>query len=152
MRRFTALLILLAGLAAATPAWTPVWAQGSAEGIPQNDSTALAIREVITNQIAAFQRDDGAAAFAYASPDIQNKFGTVDNFMAMVRSGYPAVYRPVSYEYGSLLNYRGSPIQLVTFVGADGKIIIARYWMEQQSDGQWKIDGVELREGPGAAV
>ena len=152
MRRFAALVILIAGLATGLVTAAPAWAQGSAEGIPQNDAAALAIREVITKQIDAFQRDDGAAAFAYASPSIQDKFGTVDNFMAMVRNGYPAVYRPVSYEYGSLLNYRGSPIQLVTFVGADGKVIIARYWMEQQSDGQWKIDGVELREGPGAAV
>ena len=120
--------------------------------MPQNDATALAIREVIANQLAAFQRDDGTEAFSYASPDIQNAFGTVDKFMAMVRSGYPAVYRPVAYEFDALLNYRGSPIQLVTFVGQDGKVMIARYWMEQQSDGAWKIDGVELREGPGAAV
>ena len=126
--------------------------EGSAEGVPQNDATALAIRQVIENQISAFRRDDGAEAFSYASPGIQDRFRTVDTFMEMVRNGYPAVYRPVSYEFDSLLNYRGSPIQVVTFVGQDGKVIIARYWMERQSDGSWKIDGVELREGRGAAV
>ena len=53
-----------------------------------------AIRSVIAAQIEAFRRDDSAAAFSFASPTIQRIFGTPDQFMAMVRSGYQPVYRP----------------------------------------------------------
>ena len=63
-------------------------------GAQVSDSDRNAIRQVIENQLAAFQRDDGSEAFSYASPGIQRRFGTPDNFMAMVRSGYAAVYRP----------------------------------------------------------
>src|ERR1700756_3001229 len=59
-----------------------------------------AIRAVVEDQLAAFQRDDGAAAFAFASPGIQAEFGTVENFMAMVRSGYQPVYRPREVAFG----------------------------------------------------
>jgi hypothetical protein len=130
----------------------PASAQGSAEGVPQDDAAARAIRAVIERQLDAFQRDDGAEAFSYASPDIQEKFGTVENFMNMVKTGYEAVYSPADYSFEALLNYRGSPIQVVAFTARDGSVIIARYWMERQADGSWKIDGVDLRAAPGAAV
>ena len=45
------------------------------------------IRGIISSQIEAFQRDDGATAYGYASSTIQGLFPSVDQFMAMVRSG-----------------------------------------------------------------
>jgi len=53
-----------------------------------------AIERVIRDQIAAFRRDDGVAAFALASPGTQAAFGTPEAFMGMVRQGYQTVYRP----------------------------------------------------------
>src|SRR5690242_13491126 len=48
-------------------------------------------QEVISRQISAFKADDGAAAFGFASPDLQAKFGNAAVFMEMVRSGYAPV-------------------------------------------------------------
>ena len=121
------------------------WAQVS-------DNDRAAIRQVIENQLAAFQRDDGSEAFSYASPGIQRRFGTPDNFMAMVRSGYAAVYRPLEVEIRDL-RVEGSTIQQeVLFVGPDGKPVIAVYTMQRQADGSWRINRVYLVKAPDATT
>ena len=38
--------------------------------------------------------DDAKRAFSYAAPSIRAMFGTPERFLAMVRAGYPVVYRP----------------------------------------------------------
>lgn len=53
-----------------------------------------AIRDTIQSQIDAFRRDDFDAAFEFASPSIRQMFRTPENFGAMVRNGYPMVWRP----------------------------------------------------------
>lgn len=107
-----------------------------------------AIRTVIESQIAAFRRDDGPGAFAFASPAIKRLFGTPENFMAMVRGGYPQVYRPESVGFGDLLRADGVLVQLVDIVGPDGLPVIAVYEMERQPDGTWQINGCRLLRPP----
>ncbi len=103
-----------------------------------------AIREVIESQLAAFQRDDAAGAFAFASPKIQEMFGDPATFMQMVRAGYQPVYRPRSFEFQDVIDVRGQPAQEVFFVGPDGGEVLGIYIMDQQPDGRWRIDGVYL--------
>jgi hypothetical protein len=111
-----------------------------------------AIREVIEAQLAAFGRDDGVAAFGYASPDIRGIFRTPERFMAMVRTGYAPVYRPQRVEFRDALVESGRPVQRVYLVGPDGAPVIARYLMERQPDGTWRIDGCILEELPDMSV
>lgn len=106
---------------------------------------AAAIRHVIEAQLAAFQRDDGAAAFGFASPGIRELFGTVDNFMSMVRTGYQPVYRPRRVEFGAIDIEEGAPTQHVFLVGPDGVGVEALYFMEREPDGTWRINGCELK-------
>ena len=49
------------------------------------------IESVIEGQIEAFSRNDGDAAFAFASPEIQRMFGKPDRFMEAVRAGFAPV-------------------------------------------------------------
>jgi hypothetical protein len=109
---------------------------------------AAAIRAVIEAQIAAFRADDGAAAFAFASPEIQSLFGDAERFMAMVRDGYQPVYRPRSVEFRDLILEQGRPTQRVLVVGPDGVPVVARYFMQRQPDGSWRIDGCVLERRP----
>lgn len=134
--RLFAALVLLVLLSA------PAAAQQGATG------QEAAIRGVIERQLQAFQRDDGGEAFSYASPGIQARFGTPAAFMAMVRSGYGAVYRPLEVEFRSLSLEQGRGVQEVYFVGPDGRAALALYLMERQPDGSWRIDGVRLVELP----
>ena len=108
----------------------------------------VAIRQVIEAQIAAFRRDDGVTAFSFASPQIQAVFKDPANFMAMVRGGYMAVYRPHEVEFQELTELRGQPTQPVLLVGPDNQVVIAYYLMEKQPNGEWRIDGCVLGPAP----
>jgi ketosteroid isomerase-like protein len=107
-----------------------------------------AIEQVISGQIDAFRRDDGAGAFGFASPDIQSMFGTPSQFMAMVRQGYRPVYRPRSVAFGDLLLVDGNLVQEVGVVGPDGEPRLAQYAMEREADGSWRIAGCRLLDKP----
>jgi hypothetical protein len=104
-------------------------------------SDAAAIRGVIEGQLQAFRSDDGAQAFAYASPAIQSIFKDPDTFMSMVRSGYQPVYRPQEVEFRDLVPVEGRWTQRVLVIGPDGVPVVAQYMMEKQPDGSWRIDG-----------
>lgn len=124
-------------------------------GLPQQPAAAddsTDIQKVISDQIAAFQRDDGAEAFSYASPGIRRMFGNADNFMRMVKQGYPSVYRPQSFEFQEVVEIEGRFVQDVLFVGPSGEVEIGSYLMERQPDGTWRINGVVMRKAPDAVI
>ena len=126
----------------------------SAKALPQDVSEADKARfqDIIASQIEAFRADDGARAFSFASPTIKSKFRNPDFFMAMVRSGYPAVYRPQSVRFGEVTRDLGAPTQKVHLIGPKGGAWTALYAMQRQDDGTWKISGVVMvkEEGAGA--
>ena len=101
MGRWMIRLAFIAGLA---PALALAGEVAAPDAVDQS-----AIRGIIESQLEAFQRDDGTRAFSYASPGIRQRFGTADNFMAMVRSGYAAVYRPQEVEFLDS-RVRGGPV------------------------------------------
>jgi|SRR5579872_4927478 len=111
------------------------------------DSERAAIRGVIEGQIGAFRHDDDEAAFSFASPNIQNQFGDAAHFMAMVRQGYPSVYRPRAVAFGELVTIDGRIVQKVELVGPDGGRSTALYFMEQEPNNTWRIDGCVVVEG-----
>lgn len=113
---------------------------------------AAAIRTVIENQMAAFRVDDGAAAFAYASPGIQAQFGTSEIFMSMVRSGYQPVYRPRSVTFGEIVDSAAGPLQRVFLTGPDGRGWVAIYALQRQPDGTWRINGCTLVEDESPSI
>lgn len=103
-----------------------------------------AIRSVIERQIQAFQKDDAEEAFTLASPGIQEKFGTPETFMEMVKTAYKPVYRPRSVVFEALKTWQGSPAQPVLLLGPNGVPIRAIYIMAKQPDGDWRINGCYL--------
>ena len=109
-----------------------------------SDADRSAIQSIIQSQVDAFKRDDGGAAFGYASPMIREMFGTPDIFMDMVRQGYPMVYRPKLFDFAEIVTRDGRPTQKVRVVGPDGRRYNAFYPMTQLPDGTWRIDGCYL--------
>ncbi len=97
----------------------------------------------IAAQIQAFKADDFATAFTFASPNIQRLFGNPDNFGAMVRNGYPMVWRPSDVRFLELREVAGAMWQKVMITDGDGAVHILDYQMIQQENG-WKINGVQL--------
>jgi hypothetical protein len=104
-----------------------------------------AIHAVIERQLEAFRRDDAVTAFTFASPEIQAKYGTPDNFMTAVKAFYDPVYRPQrTGGYTSLYVMDGQLTQPVLLVGPEGDFVVALYAMQRQRDGDWKILGCSL--------
>lgn len=116
------------------------------------DADRDAFRGIISSQIEAFRRDDGAAAYSYASPTIQGLFPSVDRFMAMVRSGYQPVYRPRSVSFGPAVDTPRGPEQRVFVTGPDGRNWVAVYSFQRQPDGSWRINGCILVEDTGESI
>ena len=109
---------------------------------------AAAVREVIEAQLDAFRRDDAQRAFSFATPDIRFRFGTAENFMQMVRTSYPAVYRPRTVRFERFEVVDDQVIQPVRLTDAEGRGWLAFYAMERQPDGSWRIDGCQLARLP----
>jgi len=113
---------------------------------------AAAIRSVISDQLGAFLRDDQTAAFADASPTIQEIFHDPETFMQMVRSAYQPVYRSSSVEFRELGMVEGRLVQRVYMVGPDGVAVLADYEMQRQPDGTWRINGCSIERAPDQGV
>jgi competence protein ComGC len=111
---------------------------------PVEGTHRTAIVEVIRAQMDAFRRDDGDTAFSYAAPSIRGLFQNPQTFMAMVRGGYAAVYRPSEVEFLDPRREGPDILQPVRVTGPDGESIIAIYRMQRQADGSWKIAGVVI--------
>ena len=111
-----------------------------------DSSAAAAWQGVITQQLSAFAGDRDAEAYSYAAPVVQLAFPSVESFMAMVRQGYQPVLRNSGHRFGeSGTDATGRPTQTVILQGMDGKTYEARYTLEQQPDGIWKIAGCVIK-------
>lgn len=106
-----------------------------------------AIEGTIQSQIEAFQADDFAGAFTYASPNIQTLFRDPDNFGSMVKNGYPMVWRPDELRFLELREIAGNLWQKVLIRDAAGTVHILDYQMIQTPEG-WRINGVQLLRAP----
>lgn len=118
-----------------------------AEGGAQLPETVVTeIHDVISAQLEAFKRDDAQAAFSLASPDIQEQFGSAENFINLVREQYQPVYRSKSAEFQPIVEMDGVEglVQPVVVTGADNITVLAVYMVEQQTDGAWRISGCLL--------
>jgi hypothetical protein len=105
-----------------------------------------AAQSIIRAQEEAFARDDGATAYSFASPALQNYFRSPDGFMSMVRSGYAPVYRHRSFAFGEARIVDGKILQEVQIVDADGVAWDALYTLETQADGSLKISACILKK------
>lgn len=106
-----------------------------------------AARQVISDQIAAFQQDDFETAFTYASPMIKGIFGTPQRFGQMVRDGYPMVWRPSDVEFLEAEQIGKALVQDVLIRDGEGVLYEVEYEMIQGEDG-WKINGVRVKRAP----
>lgn len=121
-----------------------------AAGVSKADTQK--IRSVIQAQLAAFAADDAKRAFSYAAPGIRQMFGTPERFLAMVREGYPVVYRPASVGFLTPAANAGAVIQAVEMADSAGALWVAVYQMQRQRDGRWRIAGCELQRSEGRVV
>jgi hypothetical protein len=109
------------------------------------------IQSTIGNQIEAFQADDFETAFDFASPNLQQLFGSSENFRSMVTRGYPMVWKPAEVRYLELAEVGGSFFQKVLIKDQEGIVHILGYRM-LETDMGWKINGVQLLPNPAVSA
>ena len=115
------------------------------------DQRSAEVVGTIQSQLDAFQKDDFAKAFTFASPNIKRLFGNPTRFGQMVRNGYPMVWRPSEVQFLEFRDRGGQISQLVLFRDANGVPIVLEYFMIQTEDG-WQIDGVSPVRQPDVAA
>jgi hypothetical protein len=111
---------------------------------------SLRIRQAIEGQWDAFSRDDAEGAFSFASPEIHELFASPDGFLAMVRDGYPMVYRHTTVKFLAPRILGPFAFQTVRMSDEQGSVWLVRYQLRRQADSSWRISGV--RALPGAGV
>lgn len=109
------------------------------------------VKATIGAQIDAFLQDDFAQAFTFASPNIQRIFRSPENFGAMVKRGYPMVWRPHSVEYLDQREDGGLVVQNVQVTDQKGNVHVLEYYMVRTEKG-WKINGVNILESSAVAA
>jgi len=117
----------------------------------QSAGPGAAIEGTITSQLDAFLADDVNRAFTYASPTIKGIFRTPQNFGAMVRNGYPMVWRPAETRFLNLREVNGALWQKVQITDGAGQTHLLDYQMIETPDG-WQINAVQLLETPPPSV
>lgn len=117
---------------------------GSAQAEPTRNAD---IENVINQQIQAFKADNFKAAFEFAAPAIQKKFGTPEKFAFAVIHGYPMVWRPQEVQYIGVEQYTGQALQKVMITDRNQTLHLLVYQMLPLDQG-WRIGGVQIIRQP----
>ncbi|WP_220807569.1 DUF4864 domain-containing protein [Noviherbaspirillum aridicola] len=136
MKRWLATAGLLIGLCGY---WTPA---AAIDALTTGD--AIAIHQAVRTQMDALSNDDADGAFRLTTQEKRHLIGSPDNFLRMIKEEYNPLYRHRGVIFSSPEVVDGDAVQLVRVTDGAGKVWIAVFWMLQEDDGNWKIDGCHL--------
>lgn len=140
MRRLYAcvLLLALAAFAGAKPG----------DFVPSENAVRAAVEQTVSGQLAAFRRDDYAAAREFASTPFRERFPPVE-FETMVRRGYPRIAANRAGRVGELLDDGQRALARVTVVDRDGVETVFRYVLAKEGE-RWLVAGLAEATAPRA--
>ena len=111
-----------------------------------------AVQRVVQAQLDAFAADNAELAFSLAAPSIREMFGDAGNFLQMVRTGYPVVYRPASVSFLQPEPDAKEVVQPVRLTDGQGHAWLAVYRVQRQKDKSWRIAGCVVLAQSGQSV
>lgn len=138
LHRFFALVLLAAS-----------WQAGAATLTAADEKM---VRATVQGQLDAFAKNDAKKAFSYAAPNVREAVGSAEGFMAMVRQGYPVVYRNTSVSFLKPEVAGDQVIQRVQMTDVDGESWLANYALQRQKDKSWRITACVVVENKGRFV
>jgi hypothetical protein len=105
----------------------------------------------VLDQLAAFRRDDWAAAYTFAASSIQVRFG-LEAFRQMVTSGYAEIAHSLraTVSHVEMVDPDHGLVQ-VRIDGTNGQTVDALYELVDEQ-GSWRIEGVLTRPVDGATA
>lgn len=145
MKRLLATATLLFGLAG--PWWTSAFALGAI-----TTADAIAIHEAVQSQLEALANDDADGAFRQATLQKRRLFGSPDNFLRLIKEEYTPIYRSQGVIFSAPEVIHGKAAQIVRVTDGSSKVWVAVFWMVQEEDSSWKIDGCQLLETTSVSI
>lgn len=145
MKRLLATTSIIVALGA------PWWSTAAAiDAITTAD--AIAIHETVQSQLEALSNDDAASAFELATHEKRMLIGTPDNFLRLIKEEYDPIYRyqRVIFSQPEVIN--GDAVQVVRVTDGYSRVWVAVFWMQQDAESQWKIDGCQLIETTATSI
>jgi hypothetical protein len=118
----------------------------SATGLTRSDQ--IAMRMLIEKQIAAMRADDWRSAFALASPDLQEKYGTPTALRDDVTARYAPLPYVASVDFMDIVTFRELPTYRVILTDGEGSTTTAYYLVRRLDDGSLRIAGCVLVRAP----
>lgn len=113
---------------------------------------AIAIHEVVRSQLDALADDDATSAFELTTPAKRMQIGSADDFLRMIKEEYTPMYRPQGVIFSAPQVVYGNAIQVVRLTDIDSHVWVAIFWMQQEADSSWKIDGCQLLETSSVSI
>ena len=104
------------------------------------------VKVVISDQLDAFALSNIDRAYYHASKSIKAMFSNSKVFGHMVKTSYPMIWAPKTYEFLGISEERNKVLQRVMFTDVEGRMHFFDYILELD-DGRWVISGVYLLEG-----
>ncbi|MEO1673552.1 MAG: DUF4864 domain-containing protein [Cyanobacteria bacterium J06631_2] len=108
-----------------------------------SESDKMLIRQLVEQQLQAFQADDLATAFSLTSPKIQDKF-TLEGFIHTVGNRYSLVLKPRSIMFRGFTLVNNFPALIALIMDQEGKLAKVLFIAQHQQDLSWRIHGYEL--------
>lgn len=105
---------------------------------------AVAIHDAVRTQMNALSNDDADGAFELTTQEKRHLIGSSDRFLRMMKEEYNPLYRHLGVIFSSPEIVDGDAVQVVRVTDGAGKVWLAVFWMQQEGDGVWKIDGCHL--------
>jgi hypothetical protein len=106
-------------------------------------------RDVITRQLAAIERHDADAAFAFTTEHVREKYEDPVNFLAHLRYDFTPLYEHKDYSFlpASPASDSGTIIQKIELRSRRGEHAEAIFRVVRQPGGDWLIDSFAVMNG-----
>jgi Domain of unknown function (DUF4864) len=109
-------------------------------------------RNVVADQLSAFERDDASTVWKLTAPEMREKFGSAANFIGIVRSKYGPISTHRSVDFGPSMRKGDQVGMVVTIVDNDNDVWSALFLLSKQSDGAWRTSDCLLTKAPQTSV
>jgi hypothetical protein len=113
------------------------WAE---EMKPSEPKVKEALQSIVQKQLAAFRKNDFAAAYVFADDGIKTQF-PLEAFAKMVKGGYPEIAKSASESFGITTDNGVDAVVIVRVVGDNKHAATFRYVLKF-ADKVWRVAGV----------
>ena len=108
-----------------------------------SESDKILIRQLIKQQLEAFQANDPVTAFSLTSPTIQSKF-TLQHFVQTLSTKYSVLLEPRSVMFQGFTLVKNFPALTATIMDREGNLSKAIFVVQHQQDYSWRVHGFDL--------